>query len=72
MNPEYDALIERYLSTIPIPERLEIGREIVRHISEQLPAMGLFYSVQPMLISNRLVNVAAATDTRNAHLWDVR
>ncbi len=72
MSPEYDALVERYLSTIPIPERLEIGREIVRHISEQLPAMGLYYSVQPMLISNRLVNVAAATDTRNAHQWDVR
>lgn len=70
MSPELDALIERYLLTIPLPERTELARQIVHHISDQLPVMGLLYDVSPMLISNRLQNMSAALDTRNAHECD--
>lgn len=72
MNPEYDMLVDRYLATIPMNDRMEVVRQIVRHISEQVPILGLLYDAQPMLLANRLVNVDASTDTRNAHEWDVR
>jgi peptide/nickel transport system substrate-binding protein len=72
MNPELDALIERYLVTIPFAERLEVVRQMVHHISDQLAVMGVLYDVSPMLISNHLQNVKAELDTRNAHEWDWR
>jgi peptide/nickel transport system substrate-binding protein len=72
MSPELDALIVRYLVTIPLRERLDLVRQIVHHISDQLPVMGLLYDVSPMLISNRLQHVTAEQDTRNAHEWDWR
>ena len=72
MNPEYDALMERYLVAINPPERLELARQLVRHFSENLPAMGVLYSITPMLITNRLVNVSAELDARNSHEWDLR
>lgn len=72
MNPEYDALVDRYVVTIPEQARMEIARQIVRHVSEQLPAMGLLYDVRAMLVSTRLINVAILTEGRNAHEWDIR
>lgn len=71
-SPAYDALMDKYLVTFSARERLEVAGQINYHISDQLPAMGLFYSVQPMLVANRLMNVTAANDVRNAHEWDVR
>ena len=71
MNPDLDSLIDRYLVTIPWPERMEVGQQIVHHISDQLPIMGLLYNTEPMLISNRVLNVEARLGTRNAHTWDL-
>ena len=72
MNPELDALIDRYLVTIPWAERMQVGQQIVHHISEQLPIMGLLYNTEPLLISNRLKNVDANLSTRNSHEWDTQ
>ena len=72
MNPEYDMLVDRYLATIPMNDRMEVVQQIVRHISENVPILGLMYEARPTLLSNQLVNVDATTDTRNAHEWDVR
>jgi peptide/nickel transport system substrate-binding protein len=69
---EYDALIEKYFVTYSARERLEVARQINYHISDQLPALGLLYRIQPILIANRLVNVTAEHESRNAHEWDVR
>jgi ABC-type transport system substrate-binding protein len=71
MNPELDDLIDRYLVTIPIAERMQAATGIVHHISDQLPIMGILYGPEPMLISNRLKNVDATVGVRNAHEWDV-
>jgi peptide/nickel transport system substrate-binding protein len=71
-NPEYDSLVNRFLVTFDKREQVELAKLINRHISEHLPAMGLFYSIEPTLIHNRLINVTAANDVRNAHEWDVR
>ncbi len=74
-NPELDGLLDRYLATIPRAERAEVLAQIMRHMSEQLNIMTLFYDTEPALISRRLVNVTArpvgSTQGWNVHLWDV-
>ncbi len=71
-SPELDGLIDRYLVTVPRQDRIEVLRQMVRHISEQLPIMGITYNVEAMLIAKRIVNVDANVATRNGHEWDVR
>jgi peptide/nickel transport system substrate-binding protein len=72
MSPELDGLIDRYLVTIPQAERMEIGRGIVRHVTENLPIMGVAYDATAMLIGSTVTGANAVDFTRNAHLWDVR
>ena len=55
INPEFDALLDRYLATIPWDARMQALGQVVHHISDQLNVMGLIYDVQPALISNRLL-----------------
>jgi ABC-type oligopeptide transport system substrate-binding subunit len=71
-SPEYDALADTYIVTLDARERLEVAKQLVHHISDQLPAMGLLYRIDLMLIANKLVNVSAETVVRNAPEWDVR
>jgi peptide/nickel transport system substrate-binding protein len=75
-SPELDALGDRYFTTIPKQERLQVMGQIVRHISENVVIMGMFYNVAATLLSTRLINVGAAgqgaTQAWNAHEWDVR
>ena len=72
MNPEYDALVDRYLITIPMAERIDVVRQIVHHISDQVPILGLLYDAEPILVANRVPGVDANTKGRNAHEWDVK
>lgn len=39
-NPELDSLIERFLTAVPRPERLDLLRQVVYHISDQLNKWG--------------------------------
>jgi peptide/nickel transport system substrate-binding protein len=71
-NPELDTLIDRYFLTIPMQERMGTLGQVVRHLSDQVVAIGLVYDAQPMLISNKLLNASAAAQTTNANEWDVR
>lgn len=73
VNPDFDALIDRYLTAIPKAERMQVLRQFVRHISEQLNLMGLFYDAEISIFSNRLQNLTAS-ETRlwNVHEWDIR
>lgn len=77
MNPALDTLIDRYYSTIPQAERLETVAQIMAHITENLNAMGMYYSAEFSLISNRLTNARArqngiSNQTWNVHEWDVK
>ncbi len=72
MNPEWDALIDRYLATIPWRERMEVFGQIVHELSDQLYNMGLFYDTKTVLVSNRVIGVTADSTPWNAHRWDVR
>lgn len=76
MNPEIDVLINRYFTTISFNDRMQVLGQLVRHTTENLIWMPLFWRVVPTFIHNRLVDVPAAGDVGeqewNAHLWDVR
>ena len=72
-NPAFDALIERYIATMPWEPRMQLLGEIVHHVSDQLNAMGLYYDLRTTLVSNQLENVNAPIyPTWNVHLWDLR
>lgn len=76
-SPAFDSLIGRYFGTISKTDRIEIVAQIVIHISENLNAMGLFYSAEFSLISNRLTNAHArqngiSNQTWNVPEWDVK
>ncbi len=74
-NPEFDALIDRYYVTIPWTERMMVLSQVVRHMTDQVTVMGIFFDVTPAMATNRLVNIKAGrmgTDPINAHEWDLR
>jgi peptide/nickel transport system substrate-binding protein len=73
INPEFDALIDGYLTTIPWAERMRVLGDIVYHISDQLIMMGLFYDVKSFMVAKRLVGFTPSDNaTWNAQEWDVR
>ncbi|HEY3118212.1 MAG TPA: peptide ABC transporter substrate-binding protein [Chloroflexota bacterium] len=75
-NPEFDALIDRYTATIPLNQRISILSDIVFHMTDQLPEMGINFNAQPMLAAARIRNViirgvGGSTEAWNAASWDV-
>jgi peptide/nickel transport system substrate-binding protein len=72
MNAELDALIDRFHVTIPWRERMQVLGMAVNHMTSQVVAMGIYYAVDPTMISNRLQNVRAQNTAWNAHLWDLQ
>lgn len=74
-SAELDAIIDRYTVTIDIRPRMELVRQITRHMTENLPQLPLFFDTWPGAASPRLLNARAASDgaqTWNIHLWDVK
>jgi hypothetical protein len=75
-NPGWDALIDRFTTTIPRAERTYVLGEMVHHATDQLLLLTVFHDPVPTLISNRLVNVAGrrgiSIQAWNAHEWDLR
>jgi peptide/nickel transport system substrate-binding protein len=76
MSPEFDALLEAYFKTVPVPERIQALGQIIRHVADQVTLVGLHYNPQPGAISDRVLNVGtewpAVFITWNAYEWDVR
>ena len=52
-------------------ERSEVLRAVVRHLTDQLVSIPLYYDANPSMIGNRMVNVAPGY-LGNAHQWDVK
>ena len=75
-NAQVDAALERFATTIPLPERMGALADLVHHQTENLSEMPLFYGADPTLISNRLVNVTGRgslyTQGWNAQDWDIK
>jgi len=66
-SPELDALIDRFLTTIPKQERMRAFGDTMRYISEQLNVVGLFHDAEFMFASNRLQNISGG----EIRVWDV-
>jgi ABC-type transport system substrate-binding protein len=76
-NSTWDALIDRYFSTVPIGERNQALAAIMHHLTTELPVMPLFYAGQVSTFSPRMVNGTPAMAegsgvSWNAHEWDVK
>jgi peptide/nickel transport system substrate-binding protein len=76
-NAEFDALLDRYVLTIPRPERMQVLGQIVQHMTDQLVILGVFYTVKAVLVSNRVTSMKlpdtdVALQTWNAHEWDIK
>lgn len=68
-NPAFDAMIQRYVSTIPKPERLTALGDIINHQTDQLTILPLIYrATGTVLGSKRLKNVKGSL-MWNAHQW---
>jgi peptide/nickel transport system substrate-binding protein len=77
MNPEFDALIDRYFVTVPQGERTQVLGQIIYHISDRLNAMGMVWDPNFAMISNRITgvrptNAPNATLMWNSHEWDLK
>jgi ABC-type transport system substrate-binding protein len=68
VNSDFDALVDRFLSTIPHGERMQVLRQIVRHMSENVTVMGMFYDADITFMNARVTNVGA----RQSNLWNVQ
>jgi peptide/nickel transport system substrate-binding protein len=75
-NPEYDALIGRFVGTIPRAERMQVMGQMVNFSTDQLLLLTLYHEPEPVLISNRMVNAAGRRGTNiqtwNAQEWDLK
>jgi peptide/nickel transport system substrate-binding protein len=76
-SAEFDAHLDRYFSTIPRDERMAALGRVVQHMTENLNAFGLIFDADPLMMGQRLQNVAAPgaqgpTVAWNAHDWDIR
>lgn len=74
VNPEFDALIDQFLVTIPRRERNQVAAQIVRHSTEVLNVLTLYFQASPMLISDRLIPPPDGQRARpwNSYQWDVK
>jgi peptide/nickel transport system substrate-binding protein len=77
-SQEFDALLDRFYSSVPRAQRMQILGEIMHHLTDQVIPLGMFYNAQPTMIGSRLINVgpggggAGSTPAWNAHDWDLR
>lgn len=71
VNPEYDAIMDRFKVTIPAAERMQALAQLVHFQTDQALVFGLFHTANTVMIANRVQNVTPDS-TWNAHQWDVR
>jgi ABC-type transport system substrate-binding protein len=73
MNSELDGLIERFQTTVPMAERMQVASQIVRHLTEQLPTLPLFYDALPIFVPSKLTGVHPSGNMPwNVHEWAIR
>jgi peptide/nickel transport system substrate-binding protein len=70
-NPEFDALIDRFLQTIPHQPRMEALRAVVSHMTDNLTMMNIYYAMSSTMISNKMVNTGRFPSW-NIHEIDTR
>lgn len=69
-NADMDALIDRYVTTVPIDQRTNVVAEITHQITDEVIWLTLFFDTEPTLIANRVINAGARGEDSN-HAWNV-
>src|SRR5439155_7000741 len=57
-NAEYDALLDRFSTTIDRDQRRQVLGQIMHHMTDQLNIMGMFYDTEVMTYSKQLSNIS--------------
>jgi peptide/nickel transport system substrate-binding protein len=70
LNPEYDALLDRYFTTIPAAERMQALARVIHWQTDLQLVIGFFHSVNAVTITNRFQRAIPGTSW-NAHEWDI-
>ena len=66
---ELDSLVDRYVSTIPMTERLATLGDIVRHQTDQLTMLTFFYQGGATVLGATRLKGVTSAKVWNAHLW---
>src|SRR5581483_1363473 len=75
MNPEIDALVDRYFTTIPFADRMQVLSQIIHYTTDNLVWMPLYWRMLPTLVNKRVGGVqphGSGNQWWNAQLWDVQ
>jgi ABC-type oligopeptide transport system substrate-binding subunit len=73
-NPEFDGLVDRILTTIPVAERITLLVRAHSLLLDQVTFMPLWYPVEPgILLRNTIRNLEPNPNGAvwQAHLWDI-
>lgn len=70
-NPEFDALIDRFFSTIPRADRMQILGQLMHYMTDQVLILSMFWDPGPAMVSNRLRGVSSPGEVWDVHLWEV-
>lgn len=68
---ELDALIERYVTTIPFGERMAVLGDIVQVQTEQVTMLPLFFQGAAFILGTTRLQHVVGGLVWNAHLWDL-
>lgn len=78
VSQEFDALIDRFYTTVARGERVVVIGELLRHITDRMTMLSLFYGTEATVLASRLQHVGTtnrstrSTQAWNAHEWDLR
>jgi ABC-type transport system substrate-binding protein len=75
-SAELDGLLQRFRTTIPRSERMDVLGQIMHHMTDQLVILPMYHEPEPALISNHLVGAAGRraddVQTWNVQDWDLK
>jgi peptide/nickel transport system substrate-binding protein len=70
-HPELDAIIERYVVTIPKAERLALLGDLIHHQTDQVTLMTTFFVAQASVLGSPRLKGPTSDNVWNAHLWEL-
>jgi peptide/nickel transport system substrate-binding protein len=77
VNADFDGLIDTYMVTVPPAERTQVLARVVRHMTENLNVMGLWFNTEPAVVGKRVQGftnkkTTGAYTAWNAHEWEIK
>ncbi len=74
-NTELDGLVDRFFVTLQPQDRIDILKQVARHVTENVVVIPAYHEVHAVLINNRIMNVTPRTSyaqTWDSHKWDIQ